>query len=199
MKLTTEQLRALPDPKRRAIEDELAAWIRADAQANALVYYRVVNPDAVKLHLSTAREFGVQGGRRSSKTATMLAEGAIRMTGELPRAFAVCCVCQAPMARRSSGGWDHTTPADDGHPGVLRYPVAKLKPPIRVRLVVTSNVNAWDENLKQKLQYSQWNGRLNEHELPGDPRCGHWASFRSDSCSTGRGTTRGRSGTASSP
>ena len=57
---------------------------------------------------------------------------------------------------------------------MLRYPVAKLKPPIRVRLVVTSNVNAWDENLKQKLQYSQWNGRLNEHELPGDPRCGHW-------------------------
>lgn len=175
MRLSEVQLRALSPAKRRAIEGEVADFIRHDAQVNQLVYYRVANPDAVKVHRSIAREVGIQGGRKSAKSGTMFAEIAIQMTGVVPRSLSVCVRCRAPMARRDgTGPWAHVTAPADGHPGVLLYPVVKLRPPIRVRVVVTSNVNAWDENLKQKLQYSQWNGRLNEHDLSGDPRCGHW-------------------------
>lgn len=173
-KLTDAQLRALSPKRRAALEAELAGWIRRDAQANQLVYYRVANPDAGKVHTSVAREFGVQGGRKSGKTAVLLAEAAIQMTGVVPMSLAVCAICRAPMGRTGAGPWGHARPPEDGHAARMVYPVEKLRAPIRVRLVVTSNVNAWDENLKQKLQYFEWNGRLNEHGLPGDPRYGHW-------------------------
>lgn len=177
-RLTDAQLRALSPKKRRALEHEVAAFIRRDSQVNQLVYYRVANPDAMKLHRSVAREFGIQGGNKSAKSGTMLAEAAIQMTGVVPLSLAVCRACRQPMSQTADGRWGHATgperPSDDGHAPALLYPVSKLRSPIRVRLVVTSNVNAWDENLKQKLQYSQWNGRLNEHDLAGDPRYGHW-------------------------
>lgn len=173
-RMTDAQLRGLAPKKRAALEAELAAWIRRDAQENQLVYYRVANPEAIKVHTSVAREVGIQGGRKSSKTGTMLAETAIQMTGVVPMVFAVCVTCRQPMAKAPDGSWTHAAPAPDGHAARMRYPVEKLRPPIRVRLVVTSNVNAWDENIKQKLQWFEWNGRLNEHDLPGDPRYGHW-------------------------
>ena len=174
--MSDAQLRALSPRKRAALEAEVAAWIRADAQANQLVYYRVANPEALRVHTSIAREVGIQGGRKSSKTGTMLAETAIQMTGVVPLSLAVCVGCRRPMtpAPSAAGRWVHTVSAPDGHEARLLYPVEKLRPPIRVRLVVTSTVNAWDENLKQKLQWFEWNGRLNEHGLPGDPRYGHW-------------------------
>lgn len=173
MRLTDAQLRALAPAKRQALEAEVGAWIRRDTQANQLVYYRVANPDAMKVHGSVAREFGVQGGRKSSKTGTMLAEAAMQMTGMLPMRLAVCATCGQPMVEAQDKTWGHAPTADE-HEQTLLYPVVKLRPPIRVRLVVTSNVNAWDENLKQKLQYFEWNGRLNDDGLPGDPRYGHW-------------------------
>ena len=172
-KFSDAQIRKLSAKARRALEADVAAWIRRDAQCNQLVYYRVANPDAMKLHGSVAREFGIQGGNKSSKSGTMLAELAIQMTGVVPLSLSICAACRRPM-QGQDGAWRHEGPVEDGHAAGLAYPVMKLRPPIRVRLVVTSNVNAWDENLKQKLQYSQWNGRLNEHELPGDPRYGHW-------------------------
>ena len=48
-KLSDAQLRALSPAKRKALEHEVADWIRRDAQVNQLVYYRVVNPDAMRL------------------------------------------------------------------------------------------------------------------------------------------------------
>lgn len=171
--MTTEQLSRLSEGKRKELQHEVSDWIRRDAQANQLMYYQVANPDAIKVHLSVAREFGIQGGRKSGKTGTMLAELAIQLTGVVPMVLAVCTICRGRMEARE-GKWDHAEPPDAPHAARLRYPVSKLRPPIRVRLVVTSNVNAWDENLKQKLQYHEWNGRLNEHNLPGDPRYGHW-------------------------
>ena len=171
--MTPAQLRRLSPKQRDAILLERAEWIRQDARANQLVYYRVVNPDAIKLHLSTARRFGIQGGNKSGKTATMLAEAAIQMTGVVPLSLSVCAECYGRMACRE-GRWDHVAAPDRLHAARLLYPVEKLRAPIRVRLVVTSNVNAWDENLKQKFQWFAWNGRLNEHDLAGDPRCGHW-------------------------
>src|SRR5207302_623713 len=83
-----------------------------DHQANQLVYYEPVNPDAMRLHLSVAREFGVQGGNKSGKTGAELAELAIQMTGVVPE-----CVAG-------------------------RYPAVKLRAPIRARLVVTSLITA---------------------------------------------------------
>ena len=173
-RLTDAQLRALSPTKRAALEAEVAAFIRRDAQVNQLVYYRVANPAAEAVHRSVAREYGCQGGRKSSKTGTLLAEAVIQMVGVVPMSLSVCRVCRQPMASAADGTWAHAAPATDGHAGVLLYPVEKLRGPIRVRLVVTSNVNAWDENIKQKLQWFEWNGRLNEDGLPGDPRYGHW-------------------------
>lgn len=173
--MTIEQLERLQvdDPEYfDAIQRANTRFQLEDAKANALEYYQPVHPDAVKLHLSTARTFGIQGGNKSGKTGTMLAETAIQMTGVVPFIFRVCRTCRAPMALRGET-WVHETP-NDAHDALLLYPVAKLRAPIRVRLVVTSNVNAWDENLKQKLQWSQWNGRVNAHRLLGDPDCGHW-------------------------
>lgn len=142
--MTREELAALPWEEREALRDEHARWLIEDQKRNQIVYYQPVNPDAIRLHLSMAREFGVQGGNKSSKTGTALAEAAIQMTGIVPN-------CLKGL-----------------------YPVQKIRPPIRVRLCVTSITNAWDINLKQKLQWFHWNGRLNADRLPGDPDLGHW-------------------------
>ena len=143
--LTRARWDGLAGEERARIETEAFAWLRRDAQVNQLVYYRVVNADARRVHCSTARVIGIQGGNKSSKTGTMLAEAAIQMTGIVPDSLA------------------------DG------YPRQKLRGgPISVRLVVTSLVSAWDTNLKHKLQYFHWNGKLNADRLPGDPRLGHW-------------------------
>jgi hypothetical protein len=136
---------ALPAAERAALETQAAAWVRADQRANAVVYYRVVNPAARLVHGSTAREVGVQGGNKSGKTGTLLAELAIQLTKIVPDSLA----------------------------GV--YPRGKLKPgPVRARLVVTSLSSAWDTNLKLKLQFWEWNGRPNGAGLLGDPDVGHY-------------------------
>ena len=133
-------------PKRWAeICQAVAEQLRWDSQHNQLVYYKPVNDEARKLHLSTAREVGIQGGNRSGKSGTMIAEMAIQMTGIVPLGLKDV------------------------------YPAAKLRPgPIRARLVVSSLVNAWDTNLKLKLQWWEWSGRPNENALVGAPSRGHW-------------------------
>ena len=142
--LTAERWRELPGQTRARITREAHRWLLDDARENQLAYYQPVNADAARIHLSMARECGAQGGRASGKTATLLAEAAIIMTGVVPRSLA------------------HS------------YPREKLlQRPARVRLVVTT-IGAWDTNLKQKLQWFAWNGRPNERKLVGDPRFGHW-------------------------
>lgn len=143
-KLTDKQLTRLSKKRREEIQDQIADFFRQDHQSNQILYYQPVNADAKKLHLSTAQECGIQGGRKSGKTGEMMAELAIQMTNVVP-----FCL--------------------EGE-----YPAVKLRAPIRARLVVTSLVNAWDINLKLKLQYFHWNGKLNEDGLRGDPRYGHW-------------------------
>ena len=138
---------------------------RVDEVPAAPIYGITVSPEPVYLADGLVHH-------NSGKTATMLAETAIQMTGIVPLIYRVCRTCRAPMQVRGEA-WVHEVP-NDAHDARLRYPVEKLRPPIRVRLVVTSQLDAWDENLKQKLQWFQWNGRLNEGRLPGDPDCGHW-------------------------
>jgi hypothetical protein len=146
-KLTVDVLR-----KRKKLREHLwpqvADLLIEDQRENQILYYRPAQKDAAKLHRSVAREFATQGGNKSSKTGTMLADAVMQMIG-LP----------------------------DYVPAWLRptYPKEKLRGhPIRVRLVVTSLLSAWDANLKQKLQWFHWNGKLNEDGWPGDPRFGHW-------------------------
>ena len=173
--MTVDELRRLAtnDPAYfEAIERANTRWMLQDAQANALEYYRPVDPDAMRLHLSTAREFGIQGGNKSGKTGTIFAEAAIQMTGVVPFVLRVCATCGQAMERRGET-WVHER-ENPAHDAILRYPVQKLRAPIRVRLVVTSQVDAWGENLKNKLQWFEWNGRLNDARLPGDPDCGHY-------------------------
>ena len=148
--ITDEQIATWKEtPEGRAKLDAhataIADFFRLDAQVNQLVYYRPISDKARRIHLSTAREIGAMGGNKASKTGTMLADSAIQMTGIVP------------LSLRDV------------------YPKKKLRGrPIRVRLVVTSLENAWDQNLKHKLQYSRWNGKLNADQLPGDPALGHW-------------------------
>lgn len=145
--VTDAQLAKLTPDARAELAAEAAAWTLEDVKRNQLEYYRPVNDEALKLHLSTAREVGIQGGRRGGKTGTMLAEAVIQATGIVPDALRAV------------------------------YPAAKLRgahAPIRVRIVVTSFISAWDLNLKPKLQWFSWNGRLNDDGLPGDPAVGHW-------------------------
>ena len=145
-RLADADLARLSAGARDRLATEVSAWLREDMKQNQLVYYEPVNDDARRIHLSTARQVGIKGGNKSAKTGTLLAEAAIQMTS----------VCPASLA------------AD--------YPRGKLPGrPIRARLVVTSLVNAWDNNLKHKLQWHFWNGRPEaRHGLIGDPRCGHW-------------------------
>ena len=80
--------RAKSDP---AWLDEMENGLRdiatTDRQATQLAYYTVANPNAMNVHLSTAKEIALVGGNRSSKTDTMLAELSIRMTGHIPMAL----------------------------------------------------------------------------------------------------------------
>lgn len=143
-KLTDKQIARLTRKQRDELDDLLDDFLRRDSQANQIIYYKPVNPEAMKLHLSSALEFGVQGGNKSGKTGTLLAEMAIQMTGVVPYCL-------------------------EG-----KYPPEKLRTPIRCRLVVSSLVNAWDINLKLKFQYFHWNGQKNPDGLVGDPDFGHW-------------------------
>lgn len=141
------RVRGLAGAARAAFEHEVAAWVAEDVKRNQIEYYRPVSAEALKIHLATAREVGVQGGNRSGKTGAMMAELVIQATGIVP----------------------------DGLRSV--YPPGKLRGrdhPIRARLVVTSLVSAWDTNLKGKLQWFHWNGKVNADGLPGDPALGHW-------------------------
>lgn len=142
--LTDRQLARLPKAARAALADEVVAWLRQDQRENQLVYYRPIHAEAARVHTATARVIGVQGGNRSAKSATMVADLAIAMTGIVPEAL--------------RGG----------------YPAGKWPaPPIRARLVVTSLTNAWDINLKPKFQWSQWTGKLTGG-VAGDPDRGLW-------------------------
>ena len=142
--LTEAQLGRLSAKRLRGLSDDALRFIRADYQLNQLVYYEPISPEAEKVHLSAAREIGIQGGNKSSKTTVMLAEGAIQMTGIVPLLLQ------------------------------NKYLAEKIRPPVRVRLVVSSLTTAWDINLKPKLQWWEWNGRLNADGLPGDPAVGYW-------------------------
>jgi len=142
--LTDKQIDALTPKELAEFESELSEQLRKDSQANQIAYYQPVNDDARKVHLSTAKEFGIQGGNKSSKTGTTLAEAVIQMTSVIPMCLE------------------------------KDYPREKIHPPIRVRVVVTSLESAWDINLKPKMQYFEWNGRPNEDGLMGDPTRGHW-------------------------
>ena len=126
------------------IERSVAAWQLRHHKENQLLYYEPVSDEALKLHRSVSRVFGIKGGNKSGKTGLELADLAIEMTGVVPYALRAA------------------------------YPAEKIRPPIRARLVVTSLDRAWDTNLKLKLQWFAWNGDVNADRLQGEPDLGHW-------------------------
>ena len=121
-------LAALPTDELEALAADLLAELARDRRENALDYYVPVNPAAEPVHYSPAREIGLVGGHRSSKSDTMLAEIAIQMTGVVPRSLAA------------------------------RYPTQKIRPPIRARLFCTSFQNSFEPQIKKKLQWTEWDG-----------------------------------------
>ena len=118
---------------------DTTAAVRNDRRTNQLAYYRVRNPAAIAVHTSTKREIAIVGGNRSSKTDTMLAELAIQTTGHVP-------ISLMPV-----------------------YPMEKIRPPIRARIVCNSLTDTLEPIIKPKLRWDQWNGI-------GDPEedRGHW-------------------------
>lgn len=93
-----------------------------------IAFYKPVNPMAMPVHLSRAREIAIVGGNRSSKTDTMLAELAIQMTGHIPMSLEAT------------------------------YPREKLRCPIRARVVCNSLTDTLEPIIKPKLRWDQWNG-----------------------------------------
>lgn len=170
-RLSDARVARLSDRQLAQLEAELAPVLLRDARACQLAYYIPLHAEARKLHHSTARVYGVQGGRKAGKTDVLLVELAIQMTGLVPLALRLCTRCQA-LCTLAEGQWRH--PGAESHPAEGAYPVAKLRAPIRARLVVTSLTSAWDTNLKPKLQWWEWSGRQNAAGEVGDPACGHW-------------------------
>lgn len=128
-KLSLEELRRLPQKELIELSKELINTKQALRKERQLLFYQPVSPNAREIHLSTAKEQVIVGGNRSSKTDTMLAEMAIRMTGIIP-----ICLEQD-------------------------YPKKKIFCPGRVRLTVESLTNTWEPVIKPKLQWNQWSGR----------------------------------------
>lgn len=133
------ELQRMPVSELETLASELVSEVQQDRQENALEYYTPANPDAEPAHYSKAREVALIGGHRAAKSDTMLAEMVIQMTGVVPASL------------------------------VSHYPLSKLRPPIRARLFCTSFQNAFDVQLKRKLQWFEWDGQ----GIPGSDR-GHW-------------------------
>ena len=156
---TDAQLRRLSKAARRRLLDGLLDASAAWRKENALLDYVPANLDAYPVHYATAREVGLAGGSRSSKTSVLLAEFAIAATGEIP------------FAMRGEPGRDWW-----GAPWPARpYPAEKCHPGrLRARLLVSSFQNAWEANVKEKLQWWRWTGKpAQEGGIEGDPRRGH--------------------------
>ena len=108
---------------------EIADLVQEDRKRTQLAYYTLANPMARRVHETLAREIAIVGGNRSSKTDTMMAELAIRMTGHVP------------LSLQGS------------------YPREKLAAlPIRARVVCNSLTDTLEPVIKPKLRWDQWNG-----------------------------------------
>ena len=127
--LTPEQLRAVPRDELLALFRDKMEKRQALIQANQILFYRPVSPEAEKIHYSVAREIPIVGGNRSSKTDSVLADTIICMTGVIPFSLEE------------------------------KFPKEKIRCPMRVRLVCESLTNTWEPVIKPKLQWWQWNGR----------------------------------------
>jgi phage terminase large subunit-like protein len=127
----------------KASQEQITAWVLAnpdvldqiadavvnDRKQSQLAYYQLANPMAARVHSTIAREVAIVGGNRSSKTDSMMAELAIRMTGHVPLSL------QAT------------------------YPREKLATlPIRARVVCNSLTDTLEPVIKPKLRWDQWNG-----------------------------------------
>ena len=127
--MSDAELAATPLEERLQLLSDEAQERRNIIQANQILFYKPVSPEAERIHYSTAREVPIVGGNRSSKTDSVLADTVICMTGIIPFTL-------------------------EG-----KFPKEKVKCPMRVRLVCESLTNTWEPVIKPKLQWWQWNGR----------------------------------------
>ena len=69
------------------ITASLLSALENQRQENALMYYKPVSDEAMKVHESKATKIGLFGGNRSSKTETALAEMSVCATGVIPNSL----------------------------------------------------------------------------------------------------------------
>ena len=119
--MSDAELAATPLEERLQLLSDEAQERRNIIQANQILFYKPVSPEAEKIHYSTAREVPIVGGNRSSKTDSVLADTVICMTGIIPFTL-------------------------EG-----KFPKEKVKCPMRVRLVCESLTNTWEPVIKPKL------------------------------------------------
>lgn len=136
---TPDDLSALSDVALLEQAAQAVAWQVQDRQDNALLYYRPVSERAARVHQTPATIIGVGGGNRSSKTTTTLAELVICMTGIIPYTL------------RST------------------FDRAKLRGPVRCRMVIESLTTTLHPVILPKLQHWHWEGV----GRPGGTQ-GHW-------------------------
>ena len=126
--LSDEELDKVPVMERIALARQVESQRAQLRKEDAILYYQVMNPDALGIHLSTAKEIPIVGGNRSAKTESALAEAVIQATGIVP------------LSLKNT------------------YPKIKLRAPIRVRIICKSLTNTWEPVIKRKLQWWEWNG-----------------------------------------
>jgi hypothetical protein len=130
MSLSTipQELAQLSDDELLALTNDALHFAKEDRQHWQLCYYQPNQPEALKIHLSTAHLIGIGGGNRSGKTDTNLAEAAIQATGIIPESLKDI------------------------------YPREKLRGPITIRVVCESHTTTLAPVILHKLNYSNWNG-----------------------------------------
>lgn len=126
--LTPQAVSGLTDDELIALTAQLVDIQAQDRQTNQLRYYQPVSAKAYRIHHSLCKTIGVGGGNGSSKTETLLVEGVVRSTGQIP------------LSLQAS------------------YPRQKLRGPSNGRIVVESLTTTLFPIILPKLDYRKWQG-----------------------------------------
>jgi len=138
--LNAESIAKMPEHEFKLVLGEIMSEWDTDRKENAILHYVPVSDEAKKIHLCNKQTVGVGGGNGSSKTETCFAD------------LAMCITGQIPMSLRDEIDAE-----------------AKLRGPIRTRVVCESLTTVLHPILLPKLRWYEWTG-IDE---PGGAR-GHW-------------------------
>ena len=127
--LSKEEIQALPKEEFKQLLGQVVDLRNEQRQLNALAYYTPGNTGSLAVHQSQARVVGLGGGNGASKTETVLAELAMRITGICP----------------------------DSLKGKIDFD-KKFRGPINTRVICQSLTTVLHPIMLKKLQWFTWTG-----------------------------------------